>query len=96
MTSKELEVELQALDSRLTVVPNPDREGLSNIFFEGKNYDLPVVSTEDIREEPDAAHYYRFPNGLNSRFWSHDEIVGRIKDFLTKIESTRELYNDDK
>jgi hypothetical protein len=96
MTSKDLEVELQTLDPRLTVVPNPDRVGLSNIFFEGRNYDLPVVSTEDIREEPDAAHYYQFPNGLRSRFWTRSEIVGRVEDFLKKIETTRELYQDDK
>jgi len=96
MTSKDLEVELQALDPRLTVVPNPDRVGLSNIFFEGRNYDLPVVSTNDIREEPDASHYFQFPTGLRARFWAHSEIVGRVEDFLKKIETTRELYQDDK
>lgn len=96
MTSQELQTELQVLDPRLTVVANPDRPGLSNIFFEGKNYDLPVISTNDIREEPDAAHTYQFPNGIRARFWSRPEVVARIEDFLTKIEGNRDLYKDEK
>lgn len=96
MNSLELEVKLQTLDPRLTVVPNPDRVGLSNIFFEGKNYDLPVISTNDIREEPDASHTYQFPNGTRARFWSRGEIVGRIEDFLKKVDSNRDLYKDEK
>lgn len=96
MTSQELETELQTIDPRLTVVANPDRPGLSNIFFEGKNYDLPVVSSNDIREEPDPSHQYEFPNGMRSRYWSKGEIVGRIEDFLKKVDGNRDLYKDEK
>lgn len=96
MTSQDFEQELQQIDSRFTVIPNPDRPGLSNIFFEGKNYDLPVISSNDIRDEADPAYQYEFPNGMRSRFWSKGEIVGRIEDFLKKVEGNRDLYKDEK
>lgn len=96
MTSADFEVELQKLDSRLTIVPNPDRIGLANIFFEGKNYDLPVISAVDIRDEPDPAYQYEFPNGMRARYWSKPEIVARVEDFLTKVDGNRELYKDEK
>lgn len=96
MTSQELEVELKNLDPRLSVVPNNDRPGLSNIFFEGRNYDLPAISSHDIREEADPSHIYEFPNGHRARLWSRPEIVGRIEDFLKKVDGNRDLYKDEK
>lgn len=96
MKAIDFEKELQILDPRLTVVNNPDRPGLSNIFFEGKNYDLPVISTEDIRDEIDPAYQYEFPNGMRARFWSKGEIIGRIEDFLKKVDGNRDLYKDEK
>ena len=86
MTSTEFEQELKALDRRFSVVDNPNRPGLSNIFFEGKNYDLPAISTFDIRDEVDAAYIYEFPNGLRARFWSKPEIVARVEDFLKNMK----------
>lgn len=94
MKATDFELKLKEIDSRFSVVPNPDRPGLSNIFFEGKNYDLPVISSEDIREEIDPAYQYEFPNGMRARYWSQDEVIGRIEDFLKKVEVNRDLYND--
>lgn len=96
MNSQEFEVEIQKLDSRFTIVQNPDRPGLSNIFFDGKNYDLPVVSTTDIKDEIDMSHRYEFPNGLLARFWSKPEITGRLEDFLKKQKEGKfeKLYED--
>lgn len=91
MTANELEKELQALDDRLTVVPNPNRAGLSNIFFDGKNYDLPVVSTNNIKDEIDMSYRYEFPNGTMARYWSKGEIVDRITDFIQKMKDGKIL-----
>jgi len=82
MTSLELEQELKALDPRFSVNENANRPGLSNIFFDGKNYDLPVVSTHNIKDEIDKAYRYEFPNGLTARYWSKPEVMGRIERFL--------------
>ncbi len=82
MTSQEFEIEIKKIDPRFSVVENQNRPGLANIFFEGKNYDLPVISAFDIREEVDRNYRYEFPNGLTARYWTRGEIVGRLEDFL--------------
>jgi hypothetical protein len=94
MTSKQLEVELKKLDPSFSVVDNPSRPGLSNIFYKSTNYDLPVVSTTDIRDAIEHGHRYEFPNGMSIRHHSKGEIMARITDFLTQVNSPefRELY----
>lgn len=87
ITAQDLEKELKALDKNLTVVPNPNRPGLSNIFYQGQNYDLPVVSSFDIRDEVDQGHRYEFPNGHSARHHSRPEIIGRIESFLKQLKS---------
>lgn len=87
ITAKELEVELKNMDPRFTVQENPNRPGLSNIFFDGKNFDLPVLSTNHIKDEVDRGHRYEFPNGVSARFWSKPEIIGRIEGFLKDFNS---------
>lgn len=94
MTSKQLEQELKAIDPNFTVVENPNRPGLSNIFYEGVNYDLPTVSTDDIREDVDNGHRYTFPNGMSARFWTRNEIIDRVKGFLENVDKLREEYAD--
>ena len=82
MNSIEFEQELKNLDKRFSVLPNPNRPGLSNIFFAGKNFDLPVISSNEIKEEVDQGYRYEFPNGMRARYWSKPEILARIEDFL--------------
>lgn len=83
MTSIEFEQELKALDPRFSVLENANRPGLSNIFFMGQNYDLPVISTNEIKDEVDQSYRYSFPNGMKSRFWTRGEITERCTAFLT-------------
>jgi hypothetical protein len=82
MNSKDFEVKIKEIDDRFSVVENPNRPGLSNIFFIGKNYDLPVISSIDIREEVDQSYRYEFPNGMRSRYWTQGEVLGRLEEFL--------------
>jgi hypothetical protein len=87
MTASEFEVVLKEIDPRFSVVDNPNRPGLSNVFFLGKNYDLPALSTHDIRSEIDMSYRYEFPNGMLARFWSQGEIIERVKAFLDQFNS---------
>lgn len=82
MTAKDLEKELFKLDPAFSVSENPNRPGLSNIFYMGKNYDLPVISTHLIKDDPDPSHRYEFPNGMSARHHSKPEIMDRINQFL--------------
>lgn len=87
MTAKEFEKVLKDLDPRFSVVDNEYRPGLSNIFFLGQNYDLAVISSNDIREEIDHDYRYEFPNGMRSRFWSQGEVLDRCKEFVKDFDN---------
>lgn len=98
MIFTDFEKVIQKIDPRFTIIPNPNRTatngnkvGLNNILFEGINYDLPVIADE-IKENIDNSYYYIFPNGYNSRIWSQGEVIGRLKDFLSKVDDIKEIY----
>lgn len=87
MTAKEFEAELKELNTEFSVVDNPNRPGLTNIFFKGKNYDLPVISTHLIKDEIDPSHRYEFPNGMTARHHSKQEVLDRLTKFLKDYQS---------
>lgn len=96
MTNKDFEKKIQTeIDPKFTILPNPNRPGLNNIFYEGRNYDLPVVA-DDVREEIDPSYRYEFPNGMSARMWTIGEIEGRLKVFIESLKNpeTRELYEE--
>ena len=93
-TAKEFEVDIKVLSPDFQVVDNPNRPGLSNIFYKGANYDLPVISTNCIRTEVDRDYRYEFPNGASARHWTQEEITLRLKDFLGKFETIKKEYED--
>lgn len=95
MTGSEFEAKLKELDPRFSVIENENRLGLSNIFFAGLNYDLPVISTHDLREDVDQDYRYAFPNGMRSRFWTQGEVMARCEDFLTAYNKGKfkDLYD---
>jgi hypothetical protein len=89
-----MEKELKALDEGFTVIPNPNRPGLANIFYHGQNYDLPVISMHTIKDEVDHGNRYEFPNGMSQRHHTRPEILARIEDFLKQYKggSLNEIY----
>lgn len=95
MKTSDFEKEIQAIDPRFSIVENPNRPGLSNIFFEGENYDLPPVPSVEIKDEPDPRYFYTFPNGYSHRYWSRADVIPRLKDFLANLESIRKERNED-
>lgn len=92
MTTQEFEQKIQAISPKFSIKPNLNRPGLNNIFFDGKNYDLPVVA-DDVREEVDTGYTYEFPNGYAPRMWTQGEIEEKLKTFLTQF-TNGELKED--
>lgn len=92
MKTADFEKEIQKLDEGFTIIPNPNRQGLANIFYQGRNYDLPVVSSYEVKEEPDPHYVYEFPNGIRARLWSQSEIIPRLKTFLEKFDEIKLQY----
>jgi hypothetical protein len=95
MNSQQFEQEIKKLDPRFSIVPNPNRPGLSNIFFEGRNYDLPVIPSDDIRQEPDISYRYVFNAGMNARHNSVSDVMPRLEAFLEahKKGAMKDLYD---
>lgn len=89
MNSKEFELEIQKLDPLFSVHENPNRPGLSNIFYKGINFDLPVISTHMIKTEVDLAYRYEFPNGRFGRYWTQEEVTDRLKQFLKDYKDNK-------
>lgn len=92
-TAKEFEVVIQKLDPKFTITPNMNRQannenkiGLNNIFYEGRNFDLPVVA-DVVKDTIDPNHRYTFPNGYAPRIWTSQEIVSRLEAFLVNLKS---------
>jgi hypothetical protein len=91
MKINEFEQEIKKIDEGFSVTqnPNPGREGLSNIFFRGRNYDLPVISSYEIKDEPDPSYMYEFPNGVRARLWSKSEVIPRLEQFIKDFNDNK-------
>lgn len=85
MTSKEFELELKALDERLTVTENPNRPGLSNVKLDGN--DVCPIPTHDLRDKPDRNYVYLFPNGMEARHNSREDALAKVNAILKMIQT---------
>jgi hypothetical protein len=90
---KDFEKEIQQLDPLFTITPNANCRigdgntfGLNNIFYDGRNYDLPVVA-DVVKSETDPNYRYTFRNGYAARCWSKTEILERLVAFLGSLRS---------
>lgn len=92
MTAAQFEKVIKKLDKRFGISDNLNRPGLTNIFFDGMNYDLPVIPTHNIKEEVDLAYRYEFPNGMRPRHHTRSEVIDRLKQFLKDYENG--VYKD--
>lgn len=87
MKTIDFEKELKEINPGLAIIPNPNREGLSNIKLNGK--DVCPVPADEIKEDPDPEYRYRFPNGMMARHNSRKEALAKV-DAILKFVSTDE------
>ena len=85
MQIKDFEAELKELDPGLSIVPNPNREGLSNIKLNG--VDICPVPGDEIKEESDPNYYYVFPNGMAARHKSRKEALSYVHSVLDLVKT---------
>lgn len=86
--------ELEAMHPDLSVVPNPNNPGLSNIKYNGK--DVCPIPSDTIKDEPDPFYNYTFSNGMIARHKSKGEALAQVNHVLNlvKTEEGRDLFFD--
>lgn len=81
----DFEKELQAIDPRLSIIPNPNRPGISNIKIEGR--DVCPVPSQEIFDKPDEGYKITLPNGWEARHKSKEEALNRVRFVLDLIKT---------
>lgn len=94
MKTSDFELELKKLHPDLSIVPNRNNPGLSNIKFNGK--DICPVPSDLIKEEPDPFYMYTFQNGMPARHKSRSEALAQVNHVLNlvKTEEGKDLFFD--
>ena len=81
----DFENELKEIDPRLSIVPNPNREQLSNIKLDG--VDICPIPRHEILEEPDPNYGIIADNGWKMKHKSRKEALAQVHDTLEKIKT---------
>ena len=84
LTNVEFERELKELDSRLSIVPNPNFPQLANIQLNGK--DITPIPNNDIRDVEDPTFTMTFPNGMSRPHRSREMALTLVKDTLERLK----------
>jgi hypothetical protein len=84
-TFPDFENELKALDSRLSIIVNPNRKGLANIKLQGR--DVCPVPSEEIFDDPDPGYKITLPNGWEAQHKSKGEALARVNSILELIKT---------
>lgn len=92
--TSEFALELQKLEADLTVIPNKNNPGLSNIKY--KDRDVCPIPSEYIKDEPDPFYDYTFADGMVARHKSKGEALAQVHNVLKLVqtEEGRELFFD--
>ena len=94
MPTQDFITQITALDSRFSVVSNPNYKELLNIHFEGKNYDLPVLPAAEIKAEADPKYFFTFINGQTAPYNDQATVLRKLKEFLGNLEEIKKIYED--
>ena len=85
MRTDDFAVELMKLDPRISVVPNPNREKLSNIKLDGS--DICPIPRYEIKENRDAGYCIELPNGAMIPHKSRTEALSMVHNILETIKT---------
>lgn len=94
ITTSDFELELKKLDPRLTIVPNPNRAGASNVHLNGVDICTWVPQFE-VQDEATPDYVYRL-NDMVIPFKTTTEIKEVVQMVLNKVkdpEVAKELFD---
>lgn len=81
----DFENELKAIDSRLSIIRNPNRPQIANIKLEGR--DICPIPAEEILDYSDEGYKITLPNGWEARHKSRPEALARVNSILEMIKN---------
>jgi hypothetical protein len=96
MKTTDFAEQIKKIDPRLTIIPNENRPGLSNIMFDGR--DVCPVPSDEIKEDDDPRYYYVFPNGYSAAHNSVKSALAKIEGLFEKLkdpEKKEAFYSND-
>lgn len=76
--------ELQKIDPRLTIVPNPNRPQIANIKLDG--VDICPIPAYEIRDEFDPTYTIELPNGSRAPHKSKVDAIAMVQHTLKLLE----------
>jgi hypothetical protein len=81
----DFENELKAIDSRLSIVQNPNRTNICNIKLDG--IDVCPIPSIEIRDKRDPGYAIEMPNGTMVPHRSREEALIMVKNTLEAIKT---------
>lgn len=81
----DFEAEVKAIDPRLSIIPNPNREELANIKLDGM--DICPIPRHEIMDEPDVNYSMVASNGWKMQHKSKKEALAQIHETLEMIKT---------
>lgn len=81
----DFEDELRKIDSRLTIVQNPNYPQLANIKLDG--FDVCPIPYPEIYDEPNPKFKITFPNGYECKHRTRPEALDLVRDRLEMIKT---------
>lgn len=64
---------------------NSNRPGLANVKLDGR--DIIPCPENDIRDVSDPTYFYTFPNGMQGRHKSYEEVIAAVERTLELIKT---------
>ena len=87
--TKDLELELQAIDPRVVIAPNQNRPGAANVLLNGVDI-CTWVPMGQVQYEKTPDYQYTLPNDMVVPFKTVDEIKEIVTNVINKIKSDKE------
>lgn len=83
----DLLVELRKIDSRVEIVPNANRPGLSNIMVNGQ--DICPIPSYELQDEHTSDYIYTFPNDIQAPMKTYGEALEMATRILEKLKDPK-------
>lgn len=76
--------EVEAIDTKLTVIRNPNHKNLANIMYEGR--DICSIPSGEIKDDIDPNYMMEFPNGWRAVHRSRTQAIQIVNSTIESMK----------